>query len=99
MSQELLDRIRERKDNPISQDWREIQGEQKALRWVLRIFKEQEKSLKRRVLIEKVKKKQKRKRRAPRVRVEQQPNMLNMPIMQPLFRTGLPGLMWGYELL
>lgn len=100
MSQELIDRIRKRKDNPISSDWREIQGEQKALRWVLRIFKEQEKSLKRRVLTEKVKKKRVKKKKQPRRR-EPEPDypILNRPIVQPLFRSGFFGLGWGHEIM
>lgn len=55
MSQELLDKIRYRKNNPSSIDWREAIGEERALKWVLRLFKEHEKSMKRRVLFEKIK--------------------------------------------
>lgn len=67
MSKEILDKIRKRKNNPTSDSEYEKDGERRALIWVLRLFNEHEKSLKRKVLFEKTKK---RKPRKPKVEYE-----------------------------
>lgn len=64
MANEILDKIRKRRDNPICQGWQSKEGEQKALSWVLRLFSEYEKSITRKVLVEKMKKKKSRKSNA-----------------------------------
>lgn len=68
MSKEILDKIRKRKNNPTSGSWDAQQGEKIALAWVLRLFDDYEKSLRRCVLIEKVKKKKSRNKPSRRIR-------------------------------
>jgi hypothetical protein len=104
MSQEILDKIRYRINNPNTDYPSTTEGvkrEQKALRWVLKLFKDQEKFLKRRVIIEKFKKKTPRRKPVRRRAME-----FNLPeeIIRPtLLRLGLGGFGrmggWGNELL
>jgi len=72
MAQEVLDKIRRKID---THNKHGFQGEQEALKWVLKIFKEYEETHTRKVLVEKFKKKESRRRTigfryAPWIRME-----------------------------